>query len=116
MFGRKLRLQYLKGNSYEVKKINKATLREGVNMPIQGTAADILKMAWANLWPYPYGRGVHFSVRNTVHDSLILECPKDTAQDTYIYAKNIMESAAELSVPLIVDGTHGPNWRDQGSF
>jgi DNA polymerase-1 len=111
LFGRKLRLQYLKGNSYEIKKINRATLREGVNMPIQGTAADIIKMAWAKLWPY-----AGFAVRNMVHDSLILECPKGNELNTYLRTKKIMESAAELNVPLIVDGTYGPNWRDQVSF
>ena len=119
LFGRKLRLQYLKGNSYEVRKINRAILREGVNMPIQGTAADILKMAWAKLWPYHTPSGTvssRFSILNTVHDSLILECPKGTEHVTYLYAKGVMESAAKLDVPLVVDGTYGPNWRDQVSF
>lgn len=119
MFGRKLRLQYLEGNSYEIRKINRAILRQGVNMPIQGTAADIIKMAWAKLWPYHTPSGTvsgRFSILNTVHDSLILECPKGTEQVTYLYAKGVMESAAKLDVPLVVDGTYGPNWRDQVSF
>jgi DNA polymerase-1 len=119
LFGRKLRLQYLKGNSYEIRKINRATLREGVNMPIQGTAADIIKIAWARLWPYHTPSGFisgRFSILNTVHDSLILECPTGTERVTYQYAKGVMESAAKLDVPLVVDGTYGPNWRDQVPF
>lgn len=86
--------------------------RAAINMPIQGTAADILKRAMINL---------HHELRQyqpdarmilQVHDELVLEVPEDALEDTCRRVVHIMESAAELKAPLQANAQAGPNWRD----
>ena len=109
-FGRKLRLRFIPGHSLEIDKLNNATLRQAVNMPIQGTAADIIKMAWASMHR---SKPEHVTWKNMVHDSLVLQCLTGKEQEVYAWAKPIMENIVKLSVPLIVEGTYGPNWKTQ---
>ena len=111
--GRKLRLSYEYGQGAFSAKKNRATLREGVNMPIQGTAADIIKMAWAKLHAM---KPDWIQWKNMVHDSLVFQTPIGREQEGYDWAAPIMENIVKLSVPLKVDGTYGPNWKDQVEF
>jgi DNA polymerase-1 len=85
--------------------------REAVNMPIQGTAADIMKRAMI---------AVHEALRGvpdarmilTVHDELLFEVPAARAEDIAALVRDRMETATALAVPLTVDVGIGLNWRD----
>ena len=85
--------------------------RYAVNLPIQGTAADILKLAMIDvhnaLAPHPEARMIL-----TVHDELLFEVPADRADDYAAIVRDRMQSAAKLKVPLIVDVGIGANWKD----
>jgi DNA polymerase-1 len=95
-------------------QIRQAAERETVNMPIQGTAADILKFAMihthAALARIPGARMIL-----TVHDELLFEVPADRADDTAALVRESMQNAAQLSVPLTVDVVIGPNWAEAKS-
>ncbi len=89
-----------------------ASERIAVNMPIQGTAADILKRAMLD---------VHAALPNhtrmilTVHDELLFECPDTAAEEVAALVRQKMESAAALQVPLTVDLGIGRNWKEAKS-
>ena len=83
-------------------------------MPIQGSAADILKRAMidvhAALLPYPEARMIL-----TVHDELVFEVPKARAEEFSAIVRDKMQSAAVMNVPLTVDVGIGENWKDAKS-
>lgn len=86
-----------------------------MNAPIQGTAADIIKMAMVALEKQIAISGLRAKMLIQVHDELVLEVPKDDLLPTARLVKQVMEGIVELSVPLIVDVKAGPNWRDATS-
>ncbi len=92
-------------------QIRAAAERETVNLPIQGTAADIMKRAMidvaAALVSVPGARMIL-----TVHDELLFEASNDRAEAVAQMVRQTMESAARLSVPLTVDVGIGANWKD----
>jgi DNA polymerase-1 len=81
-------------------------------MPIQGTAADILKKAMIDLHAALPRHGLRARMILTVHDELLFECPKDEADTAAALVRERMESAASLTVPLTVDVGIGENWKD----
>jgi DNA polymerase-1 len=87
--------------------------REAVNLPIQGTAADVLKRAMidvhAQLGNVAGGRA---RMILTVHDELLFEAPREAADETAAAVRELMEGAVQLSVPLTVDVGIGENWKD----
>jgi DNA polymerase-1 len=103
---------YLRWKAWkDVDKVNAARRREAINMPIQGTAADILKIALAMLWDtLPDWAEIVL----TVHDSILFRCPEDRVKELVEWAVPIMESKAiiDMSVPLKVEAEAGPNWAD----
>jgi len=92
-------------------QIRAAAERVAVNMPIQGTAADIMKRAmidvYAALQPHPDARMIL-----TVHDELLFEVRKADADKIAAVVGDKMQSAAALLVPLTVDVGIGNNWKD----
>jgi DNA polymerase-1 len=86
--------------------------REAVNMPIQGTAADILKKAMIDLHAELPRRGLAAQMILTVHDELLFECDRSEAEATAVVVKELMENAVQLSVPVTVDIGIGENWKD----
>ncbi|HMF93610.1 MAG TPA: DNA polymerase I, partial [Vicinamibacterales bacterium] len=92
-------------------QLRMAAERMAVNMPIQGTAADIMKRAMidvhAALEPIPDARMIL-----TVHDELLFEVPTGKADEYGGLVRDRMEAAASLDVPLIVDVGVGENWKD----
>ena len=86
--------------------------REAINAPIQGTAADILKVAMINLPPAMEAAKLKAKMLLQVHDELLLECPKDELEKTVALVKEVMESAYTLSIPLETDAAWGSNWGD----
>ncbi len=97
-------------------QVRAAAERETVNMPIQGTAADILKRAMidvhAALLTRNAGRSAPARMILTVHDELLFEAREDEAPEVAALVQNVMEGAFPLSVPLTVDVGVGKNWKD----
>ncbi len=84
--------------------------REAVNMPIQGTAADIIKIAMIRLHQALKDRGLGAEMILQVHDELVLEVPEDEADQTVVLVKEVMENAYPMDVPLRVDVSVGQDW------
>ncbi len=84
--------------------------REAINMPIQGTAADIIKRAMITLEPQLARFGAHMILQ--VHDELVLEVPEDRVQETAKLVVSVMEGASQLDAPLRANAAAGTNWRD----
>lgn len=86
--------------------------REAINMPIQGTAADIIKRAMIDLHAALPGAFPQARLLLQVHDELVLEAPVDQAADVARLTASLMERAASLRVPLVCNASVGDNWRD----
>lgn len=86
--------------------------RAAANTPIQGTAADIIKIAMVRLADRLPRESPSSRLLLQVHDELVLETPRDEVKVLAATVKEVMESAAELKVPLKADVKAGPNWRD----
>jgi DNA polymerase-1 len=91
--------------------IRAAAERETVNMPIQGTAADVLKRAMIAVDRALAERGGASRMILTVHDELLFEAPADEADAVAALVRDTMESAFPLDVPLTVDVGIGEDWR-----
>ncbi|MEJ2010661.1 MAG: DNA polymerase I [Anaerolineales bacterium] len=87
-------------------------LREAINAPIQGTAADIIKLAMLHLPPALEKAGLDGRMLLQVHDELVLECPLDQLQATARIVQERMQQAYKLAVPLKTDAKAGPNWAE----
>jgi len=92
-------------------QLRMAAERIAMNMPIQGTAADIMKRAMINVHA---ALETHPDVRMilTVHDELLFEVPKARVDEVSAIVRDAMQGAAALKVPLTVDIGVGDNWRD----
>ena len=86
--------------------------RMAQNAPVQGTAADIFKLAMINLDRALEDAALDSRMVLTVHDELVLEVPMAERERVEPFVRDVMEHAAELRVPLVVDIGFGPNWAD----
>jgi DNA polymerase-1 len=84
--------------------------REAINAPIQGTAADIMKIAMLGVPPALAESSLGARMILQVHDELVLECPQDELFKTARLVAEIMENAYSLKIPLLTDARYGPNW------
>ncbi|MBI9044117.1 MAG: DNA polymerase I [Anaerolineaceae bacterium] len=84
--------------------------REAINAPIQGTAADIIKLAMIDLHKIFEEKLPEADMLLQIHDELIIECPLDKLAEYAGILQETMEKAFKLSVPLITDARSGPNW------
>ena len=109
MFGRRRLMPNLTSRNFQMRS---QAEREAVNMPIQGTAADILKRAMIDLHTALPKSGLRAQMILTVHDELLFECAREDATDMAAFVREHMEGAASLNVPLTVDVGIGDNWRD----
>ncbi|MCK4324436.1 MAG: hypothetical protein KAW89_07905, partial [Armatimonadetes bacterium] len=80
--------------------------------PLQGSAADIMKIAMADIAPRLAEASGGARMLLQVHDELVFEVPEQDMSDVSKLTKQMMEEAWELSVPLSVDIKAGRNWRD----
>ncbi|HVM72903.1 MAG TPA: DNA polymerase I [Anaerolineales bacterium] len=90
--------------------------REAINAPIQGTAADIMKIAMIKIPPAITGAGLHGLMLLQVHDELVIECPHAELRQTVEVARNVMENAYPMSIPLTTEARWGTNWDDLQPF
>jgi len=86
--------------------------REAINAPIQGTAADIMKIAMLHIPSALKDAGLHARMLLQVHDELVLEVPKEELEKTYKLVQAIMASAYQLDIPLSTEARSGPSWGD----
>ncbi|HKN11691.1 MAG TPA: DNA polymerase I [Candidatus Binatus sp.] len=86
--------------------------RIAINTPIQGTAADLIKLAMIRLDRGLRERGLGARMILQVHDELLLEAPKEEWVEAAALAKREMEGVAELKIPLKVELKSGPNWAE----
>ncbi|HWR13403.1 MAG TPA: DNA polymerase, partial [Terriglobales bacterium] len=84
--------------------------RTAVNSPLQGTAADLIKLAMVRIARKL--EGYQAALLLQVHDELVLEAPPDEVRTVSAMVKSEMEGVGELAVPLVVDVGSGVNWRD----
>lgn len=82
--------------------------RVAKNTPIQGSAADLMKLAMLALDRTPVSPGSRMLL--TVHDEIVFEVPEAEVAEAEARARDIMQGVAELKVPLVVDVSHGPDW------
>ncbi|CAN5892159.1 DNA polymerase I [soil metagenome] len=109
MFGRRRLVPELTSRNGQIRS---AAERVAVNMPIQGTAADILKRAMIDVHRELAGSRTQARMILTVHDELLFEAPRETAEETAALVRARMEGAVALTVPLTVDVGIGQNWRE----
>ncbi|MBM3787114.1 MAG: DNA polymerase I [Acidobacteria bacterium] len=84
--------------------------RTAVNTPLQGTAADLIKIAMIRIHEKLAERRAKMILQ--VHDELVFEAPPEEMEDLRVLVKTTMEGVKELAVPLVVDVGEGTNWRD----
>jgi DNA polymerase-1 len=106
------RIRPLPGISDRNANIRKAAEREAINMPIQGTASDIVKIAMLRVDEEFKREGIEAQLLMQVHDELLVEAAAGTAEHVAEILKREMESAVSLDVPLIVDVGIADNWMD----
>jgi DNA polymerase-1 len=86
--------------------------RTAVNSPLQGTAADLIKLAMVRIDAALESGGYRSALLLQVHDELVFECPPEEVDAVSKMVKHEMESVSDLKVPLVVDVGAGVNWRD----
>ena len=84
--------------------------REAINAPIQGTAADIMKIAMLKIPLALEKYGLNAKMLLQVHDEIVLECPKEELEETARVVKETMANAYPLSIPLSTEARYGRNW------
>jgi DNA polymerase-1 len=92
------------------RQVREAAERMAINMPVQGTSADIIKVAMVNLGREIAKRQLKSKMILQVHDELIFEVPQAEEKEMKKLVPELMTSAIELSVPLKADVKTGPNW------
>lgn len=83
-----------------------------MNTPIQGTAADIMKIAMINVYNELKNKNLKSKIVLQVHDEMMIEAEKSELQEVKNIIKNSMENAAKLNVPLIAEMSEAGNWYD----
>ncbi|WP_367987637.1 DNA polymerase I [Vibrio sp. NTOU-M3] len=108
IFGRRLHLPEIKSRNGMRRK---AAERAAINAPMQGTAADIIKKAMllVDEWIQKEGDG-RVKLLMQVHDELVFEVQESALAEIETKVQELMESAAQLDVPLIAEAGHGENW------
>lgn len=109
LFNRRRYLPDLKAKNYNVRSFAERT---AMNSPIQGTAADIIKVAMVEMDQALKEHQLQANLLLQVHDELIFEVAKEDLEDLAALVKDVMENAVSLEVPLIVDSNYGSTWYD----
>ena len=86
--------------------------RTAINTPLQGTAADLIKLAMIRIAKRLANEKLKTRMTLQVHDELVFDVPKDEVEPVSAMVQHEMEHVIELSVPLVADVGVGPNWRD----
>lgn len=109
LFGRRRYIPEVKSSNFMLRAAGE---RMAMNTPIQGTAADIIKIAMVRVYRELKNRGMRSRLILQVHDELIIEAAPDEVEQARALLKECMEGAAKLHVPLTVDANVGKTWYD----
>ena len=109
LFGRRRPVPELKASNFNTRSFGERVAR---NMPIQGTAADIIKLAMVNVRRRLRAEGLEARLILQVHDELIAECPEREAERVAALLEEEMERAVTLSVPLTAEAHSGHSWAE----
>ena len=107
LWHRRRALPELKSSNFNMRSFGE---RVALNMPIQGTAADIIKLAMVRVHSRLAQEGLAARLIMQVHDELIVECPEEEAPRVEALLQQEMQGVAELSVPLLAEAHSGRNW------
>jgi DNA polymerase-1 len=107
IFGRRRYIPELRERNFNIRAFGERT---AANSPIQGSAADLIKIAMIRIDDSLRTEGMQSKMLLQVHDELVFEVPQDELEPVQQLVKYQMENAAQLSVPLVVDLGVGPNW------
>jgi DNA polymerase-1 len=109
LMGRRRYLPELQSSNYNLRAFGE---RCAMNSPIQGTAADIIKLAMVRVDRALREKGMQSRLILQVHDELLLECPPEEADRAADLLREAMEGAIELKVPLVAEVHRGKNWAE----
>ena len=109
MFGRRRNLPELTSSKHMIRAFGERVAR---NMPIQGTAADIIKIAMIKVDERMKAENLRARLVLQVHDELIVEAPQDESMRVALIVQEEMENAVKMSVPLTADAAVGRTWYD----
>ena len=109
LFGRRRALPELKSANFNTRAFGE---RVALNMPIQGTAADVIKLAMVNVAARLRAEGLKAKLILQVHDELIVECPEEEAERVKTVLCEEMEGAVSFSVPLTCEAKAGRSWAE----
>ena len=109
LFHRRRYIPELKSNNYMVRQFG---ARVAMNTPIQGTAADIMKIAMIKVYNEIKNKKLKSKIVLQVHDEMMIEVPKEEIEEVKQILKKSMETATKLKVPLIADISVANNWYD----
>ena len=109
LFGRRRQITELASDNFRIRQMGE---RMAQNAPVQGTAADIFKLAMIELDERLGADALESRMVLTVHDELVLEVPLDEREHVEPLVATVMSSVCELAVPLVVDIGFGSNWAD----
>ncbi|MBU2507908.1 MAG: DNA polymerase I [Bacteroidetes bacterium] len=104
------RRRYLPNINSSNRMVRQFEERVAINMPIQGTAADMIKLAMINIHNKLNRDKFKTKMVLQVHDELVFDAPKDELDEVVPIIKNLMETALPLDVPVVVDTGFGDNW------
>ncbi|MCK4469133.1 MAG: DNA polymerase I, partial [Desulfobacterales bacterium] len=106
------RIRFLPDINSPNKNVREFAERTAVNTPIQGTAADLIKVAMINVDSALRDRNFKAAMLLSVHDEIVFEAPPDEIDLVQKLVKNIMEGIWDLKVPLKVNIASGINWAE----
>jgi DNA polymerase I len=109
LFGRRRQLPELSSDNFRIRQMGE---RMAQNAPVQGSAADIFKLAMIDLDRALIEGKFDSRMTLTVHDELVLEVPLSERERVEPVVRDVMESVTQLRVPLVVDMGFGPTWAD----
>ncbi len=109
LYGRRRWLPELKSSNFNLRSFGE---RVALNMPIQGTAADLMKLAMLRVDAALKREGLKGKLVLQVHDELIVECPEAEAETVKTLLAREMVGVADLKVPLVADANIGKNWAE----
>ncbi|RKY75584.1 DNA polymerase I, partial [candidate division KSB1 bacterium] len=104
------RRRYLPEINSENRRMREFAERTAINTPIQGTAADLIKVAMIRIWRQFKNRRLSAKMIMQVHDELVFEVPKAEVEEVKQVVRQEMENAIQLQVPVKVDIGVGANW------
>lgn len=107
LLGRRRVINEIHSSNYNVRSFGE---RAAMNMPLQGSSADIIKIAMINVQKRLQTEGFKAKLVLQIHDELIIDCPQDEVGEVSQILKEEMENAVTLNVPLVADVSIGENW------